>query len=113
MSLQAIPNACRLDAGEKVMNRTTRFWMTVGMAATVGLGVLPATAWAADAKPQVAASASQSSPKFEVDDWFNTRKESNSAGYDGQDDGNWDVFQCKRLMQGTNEGMYLLWVVYD
>jgi hypothetical protein len=97
------------------MNRTTRFWMTVGLAATLGLGTLPATAWAAtDAKPaQVAANASQSGPKFEVDDWFNTRKECNSAGYDGQDEGDWDDFLCKRLRQGTNEGMWLLWVDYN
>ena len=97
------------------MNRTTRFWMTAGLAAVVGMGVLPATAWAgteAKAGP-AAANASNSKPRYEVDDWFNTRKECNSAGEDGQDDNNWDDFVCRRLMQGTNEGTYLLWVDYN
>jgi hypothetical protein len=97
------------------MNRTTRFWMTAGLAATLGMGVLPATAWAAgEATPgPVTASAGHSNPGYEVDDWFTTKRECNSAGRAGKDDGNWDYFTCRRLMQGTNEGMYLLWVDYN
>jgi hypothetical protein len=89
--------------------------MTAGLAATVGMGVLPASAWASTAaKPaSAAANASQSRPRYDVDDWFSTRRECNTAGGDGQDDGSWDDFMCKRLMQGTNEGMYLLWVDYN
>lgn len=89
------------------MNRSKRFCVIAGLAATLGMGIVPGTASAA-----VSEGASKSKPMYEVDDWFDNKNDCVEAGKDGSDDGTFDMYKCTKLRQGTNEGWYLLWVVY-